>query len=106
MQARVDLPRTGLVDAERPLTKEQDAEGQQAAHHSGQGGAQSCAGHAQPGTPDGDAPQRPGGVDEEEVEDGIQHADQHADEAGGQGIAAGPEHGGVHAHCHGEGQGR
>ena len=95
-----------LPDAEGAFPQQQDGQSQQAAYHGGQGGAQGCAGHTQPGTPDGDAPQRPGGVDEEEVEDGIQHADQHADEAGGQGVACRPEDGGVHAHGHGEGQRR
>ena len=47
----------------------------------------------------------PGGVDEEEVEDHIQHAGQYADQARRQGVTAGTQHGGIGAHDHQKGQG-
>ena len=37
------LPGGGLPDAEGAFPQQQDGQSQQAAHHSGQGGAQGCA---------------------------------------------------------------
>ena len=84
-----DLPGAGLADAER-RRPEQQQDGQRASRPPTT--VARAVPRAAPGTPS-PAPQTvmpqqcPGGVDEEKVEDGIQHADQHADEAGGQGVA-------------------
>ena len=104
-----NAPRAGLADAQRAVPQQQNAQRQRAAHGVGKGCAQRRARHAPAQTPDREvlAEYRhfPGGVDEEKVEDDVQHAGEHADQAGGQGIAGGAQHGGIGAHSHDKGQG-
>ena len=104
-----DAPGSGLADAQRAVPQQQDSKGQHAADDGGQSGAQCGTRHAEACAPDGHAVAEqlhlPGGVDEEEVEDHVQHAGQHADEARRQGVAGRAQHGGIGAHGHGKGQG-